>query len=145
MSRVSIVLDLAAHEYRALAAIADNRGIQSHVLVEQLVRHALATPPKPRMQPAPIPEPVTSPKPKPKYVPKPMPKRSRAMIRRDRDEQFVSVAKLHGQGLTDGRIAAQLGVSAGTVFQRRNQLHLPPVTKRGRPRNAITKPESEAI
>lgn len=32
---------------------------------------------------------------------------------------------LHAQGLTDGAIGERLGVSAGTIFLRRNQLGLP--------------------
>ena len=140
MSRVSLGLDLSAAEYRALVAIATPRGVQTHVLVEQLVRHALKTS-RPVVAPALTPAPT----PKPKYVPKPMPKRSIAMVRSDRDEQFVAVTKLHGQGLNDVEIAAQLGVSAGTVIRRRNQLHLPPQPNRGRPRKTTTELESEAI
>jgi DNA-binding NarL/FixJ family response regulator len=135
VSRVSLVLDLSASEYRALVAVANTRGIQAHVLVEQLVRHALTTY---RPTPAPAPTPPPEPTPKPKYVPKPMPKRSIAMIRSDRDEQFVAVTKLHGQGLNDVEIAARLGVSTGTVIRRRNQLHLPPQSKGGRPTRSTT-------
>jgi hypothetical protein len=142
MSRVSIVLDMPAPEYRALVAVANTRGIQAHVLVEQLVHHALTTY---RPTPASAPTPNPEPKPKPKYVPMPMANRSMAMIRSDRDEQLVTVAKLHGQGLSDGQIAARIVVSAGTVLARRRHLNLPPVGNRGRPRKTITEPESEAI
>ncbi|POH69381.1 hypothetical protein C3B59_05690 [Cryobacterium zongtaii] len=141
MSRVSIVLDLAAHEYRALAAIAGSRGVQSHVLIEQLVRHALNT-----SRPAPVPAPKSEAQsqPKPKYVPRPMPKRSKAMIRTDRDEQFVAVSKLHGQGLSDGQIAAQLGINAAMARQRRLQLKLPAQGKPGRrPRTTNAAPAAE--
>jgi DNA-binding NarL/FixJ family response regulator len=139
VSRVSLVIDLSAPEYRALVAAATPRGVQAHVLVEQLVRRALTTSrPVPVTAPAPAPKPKPEPTPKSKYVPKPMPNRSIAMIRSDRDEQYVAVTKLHGQGLNDVEIAARLGVSTGTVIRRRNQLHLPPQPLSGRPKRITT-------
>ncbi|TFD41729.1 hypothetical protein E3T37_03495 [Cryobacterium sp. TMT2-10] len=141
MNRVSIVLNLSAQEYRALATIAGNRGIQSHVLVEQLVRHALGAPT--RSKPASVPKPVAQPVPRPKYVSKRTPKRSRAMIRSDRDEQFVAVTKLHGRGLNDKQIAAELGYSLATVQRRRSQLKLP-AQAQGRPKKTTTSAASAA-
>ncbi|TFD16205.1 hypothetical protein E3T26_04805 [Cryobacterium sp. TMT1-21] len=139
---MSIVLSLSAHEYRALAAIAGNRGVQSHVLVEQLVRHALGTPTMPK--PAPVPKPVAQPVPRPKYVKSRVPKRSRAVIRSERDEQFVAVAKLHSRGLNDQEVAAGLGITAATARRRRMQLQLPAQGKPGRPTRTPTSAASAA-
>lgn len=131
MSRVSLVIDMPAPEYRALVAAASTRGVQAHVLVEQLVQHALRTS---RPAPSPLPEPA----PKPKYVPRPMPLRSRAMVQSDRDAQWVAVERLHGQGLNDSQIAAAVGIAAATVRRRRLQLKLPAVAGPGRPKRTST-------
>lgn len=130
MSRVSIVLDLPASEYRALAAIAGHRGIQAHVLVEQLVRHALTTTSTVPTARAPM----AVAKPESKYVARPMPKLSKAIVRSDRDEQFVAVAKFHGEGMDDGQIAAAVGITRVMARRRRVLLKLPSLGKPGRPR-----------
>ncbi|POH63617.1 MULTISPECIES: hypothetical protein [Cryobacterium] len=132
MSRVSIVLDLPAAEYRALTAFANRRGVQAHVLVEQLVQHALATS-RPTPPPAPEPAPRVGPRRDTRGY-RTAPKRSRAQMRSDRDEEFVGVSKLHGQGLNDRQIAAELGISTSVAMQRRQQLRLPAQT-RGRPKD----------
>lgn len=135
MTRVAVVIDMPASEYRALTAFANRRGVQAHVLVEQLVQHALATslPPPP---PAPEPAPRVGPR-RDTRGHRSAPKRSRAQMRSDRDQEFVGVLKLHGQGMNDRQIAAALGISAAVALDRRRQLRLPAQT-RGRPKNTTT-------
>jgi len=130
---VNLSLDLRDTDYRALTAIATQRGIQAHVLIEQLVKHALAT-----SRPAPTPKPVEVVK--PKYKPKPMPLRSKAMMRTDRDEQWVEVLRLHGLGYSDAEVARAMGITSEMARRRRIQLKLPPLGKPGRrPRNENNK------
>jgi DNA-binding NarL/FixJ family response regulator len=118
---VQVSVNLATSEYKALTLIANQRDIQAHVLVEQLIRHALV-----KNRPAP--------KPTTRYVSKPEPKRTPEKKRSDRDTQWVAVEKLHALGLNDTEIAATLGISSQTARRRRLQLHLPALTKPGRPK-----------
>ena len=134
MSRMPLVIDLPAPEYRALTAFANRRGVQAHVLVEQLVQHALATSRPTSSSPGPAPKAGSR---RATTVHRTAPKRSRAKIRSDRDEQFVAVSKLHGRSLNDAQIAAELGISTETARQRRTQLKLPALT-RGRPKKTTT-------
>lgn len=131
MTRVSLVIDLPTSDYRVLAAIAGRRGVQAHVLVERLVQHAITVTP---IAPPPAPTPPRAPAPPP--VPKrpPIERRSMSAIRAARDAQFVAVSKLHGQGLSDAEIAAELDMDVKTAWRRRTQLHLPPIGKPGRPK-----------
>lgn len=69
---------------------------------------------------------------------KPVQKVKRARVRAVRfpvtDEQRAQIVVLHGRGLNDSQIAAELGLSARTVQRERSvRLGLPPVVV-GRPK-----------
>lgn len=104
---VRLQIDLPDAEYRALLKVAMDRKVQAHVLVEGLVRKALA----PKAPPAPA-SPATN-----WYRPA---------------HHDPILIRLHSDGWNDSQIGQQLGFTGTTIGKYRDRLGLPKNITTGR-------------